>query len=615
MTPRRLVPGAGVFVAALAVRAAYWFQAAGRESFAVPLVDAETYVALARGLGAPEAWFWQPPFYPAFLAVCFGALGGADAARGLQLVLGAVTCVLVYRVGREHAGETAGLAAGFLLALYGPAVFFDLELLGTGWACFWAALLLALAPTVLTSTRPAVLGVCGLVCAAAVLTRPTFLPFVLVVGIAATRHGGRRPRALAAFAVAVVVPWGAWAVATHEMTGRLGFLPASGGLNLWIGNNPERAETVTIRPGWEWERLTRVPRDFGVTERSRTGAFFARRTLSYAATEPIEFAAGLGTKTLELVSSRELPRNVDPYLERDRSVLLSWLLWKRGGFGFPFGVLLPLAVLGAVAGRRLPWWIGGFVIAYGAGIVLVFVSARYRMPLVPALAVFAGCGVAAFLGDRRRLVLGAPLAIVAAVVAILPGPFPAETVDHGAERHYLLGRQAASRGDGAAALEHFRQVLARAPEHADAWTASGNLFARSGRLDLAEARFERAIEANPDHAIALANLARIVAGQGDRDRAHALLSHAVEVDPHNPSVLADHATVLSWLGRYREALPFFEEAAAARPDDPDLLFRWGRVLEAAGSLDEARALFARVLALDPDHTGAMTAAGRLNDAE
>ena len=62
-----------------------------------------------------------------------------------------------------------------------------------------------------------------------------------------------------------------------------------------------------------------------------------------------------------------------------------------GWFGH-FGLLVPLALVGVIAtwpDRRRLWIVHALALAYAASVVMFFVFARYRYPLVPFLMLFA----------------------------------------------------------------------------------------------------------------------------------------------------------------------------------------------------------------------------------
>jgi 4-amino-4-deoxy-L-arabinose transferase-like glycosyltransferase len=149
-----------------------------------------------------------------------------------------VTCVLVYLLGGRVFDRRTGVLAAFLAALYGPLIFFEGELLATGWAAFWAVGLILLflrAEQRRRSSSYFAVGVCG---ALAILTRPTFLLFFAAACSwlafsqyrAGTEHrsAGRRLAALVAGFCLLMVPV---AVQSQRVTGELGFLPASAWLN------------------------------------------------------------------------------------------------------------------------------------------------------------------------------------------------------------------------------------------------------------------------------------------------------------------------------------------------------------------------------------------------
>ncbi|HMB68225.1 MAG TPA: glycosyltransferase family 39 protein, partial [bacterium] len=189
---------AAVFLAALAIRSIFLISGSDAPTFDVPIVDAATYriraLRLAGGDGVTPAFFWQPVFYPLFLAAVHSVLGPAAwTAKIVQAVVGAGSCALTCRLGTIAFDRRTGLAAGLVTAAYGPLVFFDGELLATGWATFWSVALLVLlvrASVRLRIRDGLLLGACA---GLGVLTRPTLLPFVAAAAVwLAMRGAGPR---------------------------------------------------------------------------------------------------------------------------------------------------------------------------------------------------------------------------------------------------------------------------------------------------------------------------------------------------------------------------------------------------------------------------------------
>lgn len=502
---------------AAAVRLVYLVQSSRGPAFREPMVDAQTYHDLAVALAQRGVYdvhlLWQAPLYPVFLAGIYKVCGiSIVAAKVVQAVLGVGTALLTWSAARRVGGAAVGLVAGLLVACAGVLVFFEAELLGAGLAAFWAALLLwsllaaaAAGPARVRWPRAGLVGVVG---ALAVLTRPDLLPCVAVaIGWLGWRARWRAAAAVAG-ALAVLGPFAAFNLAR---TGHDGLLPPSGGVNLYIGNHPEFDRTITIRPGLAWEALIALPqRETRMDDPWVSQRWFRHEVVRFWRDDPVGYLGRLGAKALHAISGRELPRNVDVYLYRRWSSLLAALVWKAGPFGFPFGALLPLAVAGGVlAGRRLPAVVWLLPLAHLAGLVLVFVAARYRVAVVPWLAVPAAWALVAGWGDLRRR--NRPLAIAVALLtfllATLPGPFAQESIDTEPEMWHSIGVNRMHRDqDLPGAEEAFREAVKLRPDFPEAQNRLGVAIARQGRFAESIPHFEAAIVAWPAYDEARSNL-------------------------------------------------------------------------------------------------------------
>ncbi|SVD69207.1 uncharacterized protein METZ01_LOCUS422061, partial [marine metagenome] len=177
--------GIAVFSLALLLRLGYLYELSDSPLFAVPVVDARTYVEEARYLNdvswaGKQAPFWQPPLYPYALAALF-ALGGENyyLPRLLQALLGAMVCVLTYLLGRQIFGTGIGLAAALFAAGYGPLIYFGGELLPVLPAVFLNLLLLYLLATGHSQPRYLLIGFLTGLSALTVANILLFLPMLL----------------------------------------------------------------------------------------------------------------------------------------------------------------------------------------------------------------------------------------------------------------------------------------------------------------------------------------------------------------------------------------------------------------------------------------------------
>ncbi|HEY4013183.1 MAG TPA: tetratricopeptide repeat protein [Polyangiaceae bacterium] len=554
-------------------------------SFDVPIVDEATYDRLARDLLAGHGFdarlFWQGLLYPLELAAVYAATGGSlVAARIAQALAGSLAAALTCRLGDRAGGRRVGLLAGLIVACSGPLVFFDCELVATAWEVLWAAALPLLALRAADKPGRWRLFLFGAACAACVLTRASFAPFVVVALIwvarrAAVPSGRWLPAALCG--AGVLALWIPAAVVARAATGSFDVLPYSGGINLYIGNNADADATVRIRPGEAWDRFASLPARHGATTPAAKEAYFTGLVADYAREHPGRFALGLANKSVELVTSREIPRNIDVYAYRAYSTILSAIVWRAGAFGFPFGVVFPLALVGLLrAWRTMPAPLLILLVTYPLAIVAVFVTARYRAPILPALAIAASAGVqvirhAIASHDLRRAAGCAALVVAGVLASTWPGPFAAERGDHRAEMLTLVATSHLEHGRIAEAEPLLRDALESDPRDQVAHCVLGTVLTQRGDLDAAAAQFESALELDSQEGAALVQ-ANANEGMGN---------------------------VLLLRGTPPLALPYFLEALKYEPTDAPLLNDVGQILHGMGDDEEALAYLRRAVAADP----------------
>jgi Flp pilus assembly protein TadD len=628
MTQRRIF--VIVWLAALLVRSVYLLESADSPVFWHPIVDAGTYDSLARDflrsgrLG--EGFFWQPFFYPFFVAIIYaGFKGSILAVKIFQIILGATVCGMTAQLGARLLNIRTGLLAGLLAACYAPAVFFDGELLGTTWEMFWFVLFLSIAHVLpLRPWRVRHAAWWGFLWGLSVITRPTFIPAGGLLTLFMIRCIWRQQRTawrvapyLAATGFGLLLVILPVAGLNRRVTGIYSFLPYSGGLNLYIGNNPDSARTVAVRPGWAWDNLTRLPMRHGIASRAEGAEFFQREVLRYVLEQPADFLSGFARKTVEFFSSRELPRNDDVYVFRKWSQVLTLGVWKFGVFGFPFGVLFPLAVAGMVGiGRKLPVRLWSLAVVYALAVVLVFVAARYRMPVMPLLWILAAGGVMAIMAHvarrRWRMVAGygGLMAFVVVLIA-LPGPFAQEENHYEAEMYYCLGSMASGANRMDEATSRLGRAIVLYPDYADAHNAMGVIADRAGRLDEAEALYRKAAELDKGNATAQANIGRVRERRSDWDGAIHAYRASLALEPNQPDVFRGLGIAYGQQQAWSNAMDAFCLSLTLQPADGPTHYNLAVTLKMMGRVDEARAECLRALELKPDLREAQALIGEL----
>ncbi len=593
----------GIFLLGLCVRYFYLYESSDNPTFEAPISDSLTYHGLAQQLAKSkhitDDFFWQPLFYPLFLgAVYYFSNVAIIAAKSVQIILGGSTCILSYFLAKRIFGRRTGILAAIMVAFYVPLIFYETELLATGWASFWSLALILLFLKAGDTKRLSVcflLGVCG---AMSIITRPTFLPFfaasclwlvfILYCSSMPKKNFVLSPVVILTGFALISVPV---AYRCYCLTGHFGILPPSGGINLYIGNNPNSVETMNIRPGADWEELINMPVLCGMGEsRWVRQRFFHQKVREYILGQPFDFVKGLARKTLRFFSSREIPRGINIYTFRRWSGLLTFGIWSAGGFGFPFGLLLPLAIFGLIFGRRqIPIFVILFIFFYAVSIILVFVSSRYRMPLVPVMCCLGAGGIAAVYKmirqhQSKRLTITAGCIIGIALLCSLAGPFPEESVNYEAELYYGLGSNALQSGEFDRAAGYYREAIEQNPDFAGAYNNLGFILLQMDELERAVPLLEKALQLRPKYIKAHGNISRVFMKQGNPSAAIEYLEEALALAPRSKILLKDLAKAhfcqgkaLTEQGKIEEAIESYHQALRLRANWPEVLNSLARI--------------------------------------
>jgi tetratricopeptide (TPR) repeat protein len=520
---------AAIVLAALGLRVAFVLGRRGDVLFDYPVVDEERYVEIGRAIGAglptePKPWL-QPPGMMYALGAVFAVAGpGLLVPRLVQALLSSASCLVAFLLARRLFSRPVAFAATALCAVHGVLVFETHELLAPTWAL--AANLLALLLLLVCEERRSPLAALGSGLALGVsgVFAATVLPFAAVAAVWL-----RRAPLVAAFAAGVALPVGAVAWSNWRPNDELVLISSNAGLNFYLGNNADTHATLAVRPGPHWDDLMDEPRRAGASRPGAASSYFLRKGLAFWREHPGRAAAAYLRKLGLFFHGLEVPRDTDLYAARRDSPLLGVLV-SRGPPWLPDGLLLPLALAGAIAcwpERRRLALAYAFVASQALVIAAFFVTSRYRVPALPVLAMFAAAGVGACWdrwrggGGARRFAL---LALVVALAVALNAPVREARISFAAELDFYRGlAYLRYLRDPTRAAERLRSASAQDPADARVFFELGNALESSRRVEEAVAAWRRAAELDPWDGRPARRVAAILSSRGDLGGAIAVL--------------------------------------------------------------------------------------------
>lgn len=632
--------------------------------------------------------FVRPPGYSWFVAGVY-FLGGNSplALRSAQMALGLFSAVLAWLLGRRLLGGAGGLMTAAFMAFYWVLLVYEGSIHAQTLVVF-----LSLASVLLTvrwAARPSLARAAAAGAATGMLlwTASAFVLFVPVLCcwmcLPFWKKGGGFRRAafgaaaralphglaLGAAMAAMVLPVTA---ANYRACGNFHLISAGGGVVFLIGNH-DRADGYYRHPEealgfpytgdnkWHEKQLEKL---FGHKPSwEELSRYCGGKALEWIAAHPARYAALTAKRACLFWTPMEISHNVMEKCEQAFSPTLKFL---PGGFRGLFALFISGIALFAIGRvkpslRPLSWNTGGLALVllfmlvwYAPYAVFFYVTAHYRVPLLPFVALFAALAVlgawdAARAGRWR--VLCAVLLPGAAVYAVSW----TTPVDYGKDVErwlYFRTTPLEERGDLDTALLLARRAADSELGDAAAHLRLGDLLRRAGKAEEATAAYEKglglrpnsaqggalyqrigsmrwergdregaanffklALTQTPDDFTAIAGLGQYHLENGETGKALALLERGARLRPDNSNIHFLTGLALQQAGRAADAEAAFRRGIAADPKDPWPLVGLGGLLEAAGRSAEARDAYGRARALSPENPQAAEGLKRLSAAE
>lgn len=583
-----------IIAGSLIFRIVYLVQVSSIPTFDSPTMDEGYHMELATQINSPTGYppdpYFRAPLYPYFLALLLKLTSFSHfGVRLIQLLLGTTVPIVTYLLGRKLFDSRIALLSAGIAAFYPTLIYYDASLLIT----VLEVLLTLLLTFVLyrydgTTAWPPV--VAGVLLGLAGLARPNLLvigpPLIIWTWLILKPKIGLR-RSIAAYvtvgicAAATILP-----VTIRNYTVGNDFVSIAwqGGYNFYVGNNRTAdgwsARADGIDPSWKggyYQSIAIAEEDAGrPLKMSEVSDYWTGRAFREMAADPGHFVSLLVTKARLLINGYEIPNNQDEYMSKSFSSIMDSLLW-RGPLYFPYGVLAPLGIVGLIL--SLKEW-RRFLITYivmgsfAVSLLMFFVCARYRQPLIPFLILFAVYGVFRLIDlfKQVRYRVAWLYLLLLAILAI-------------ESNHDILN-------------------LNRATVQAENSDLIGNAYLRKGQLDRALAEYKKGVEADPAYGRGYNNVGTVLVRQRHYGQATGYLKRAMQLDSRLAEPYINLSICYSETRDTANAVRILEEARGKFPTNSYVHYYLGMAYFDEGRRSDAVTSTARAVTLDPTNTGA-----------
>jgi Flp pilus assembly protein TadD len=390
------------------------------------------------------------------------------------------------------------------------------------------------------------------------------------------------------------------------------WIASNGGVNFYIGNNPD-ADGVTAvvpgtRPDWwggfeDSRRLAEEAHGYALKP-SQVSHYWYLRGVRFIVSDPVRAAKLYARKCALLLGNGEISNERQLYFRRDSSSVLSRVR-------IPFAFIFAASVVGLMTlctrqprRRAGPELAVTYVLAAASALCVVafFVTSRYRLTFVEFMLPGAAVGLVAVVDEirRKRWIPGMRLVAVFALCFGLSLWNP-----------HNVGGVAESRGQYGLGLDHFRErdldaaliafsrAIAADATFAPAWKMRGWVNERLGNLPAAISDLDRACSLDSTMSDAYFRLGVSYQKAGSDDRAEVAYVRAVGIDSTNVEAFTNLADICMGQGRDEEALPYLLRAIKQDSSFVNAIFGIGLYCERNGRPADARRFYERAIAYPP----------------
>ncbi|MBW1854712.1 MAG: glycosyltransferase family 39 protein, partial [Deltaproteobacteria bacterium] len=457
--------------------------------------DAEKYESLAlqilKGNLTHKDFLYLNPLYPFFLALIYLIFGHSQLAVVLiQTVVDSLSCILIYYIASMLFNKRAGIISALIYACYGIAIFYTGILLAPTVIIFFNLLFISSLLAAEKKRRVIIFFVSGILFGLAVLARPNVILFIFALPlwfftVLKNKLGIRKSiQGFLLLLIGFFMVISLITIRNYSIEKRFS-LSALGGINFYIGNNSKAKGIFASPNGLSRSPIELIKTSIHYAEKEsgktltppQASRYWLFKGLKFIKDNPID-AFFLYMKKFSLFwRKEEIPVNIDYSFSKTFAPI----------FQLPFisfGILAPFAILGIIFSLKRKnniLLVTLFVLSYMVSVIIFFVSARYRLPIVPFLIICSSYALYNVMEMMRAKKAKDIIILVVALILLFVG------------------------------INKDFEYLKFISDYEIAHYNLGLAYFKLGRLDEAIAEYKKALTINPNHAKAYNNLAWIYA--------------------------------------------------------------------------------------------------------
>jgi len=534
--------------------------------------------------------FFVAPLYPYFVGLIFYLFGKSTTAIiTIQIIIGSFIPVIIYLTSRNLFNNIASTIAGLLSGLYFPLIIYNSQLLPVT----LEVLLISISLLLITRKNASLYSILfsGLIAGISALARPNIaiIPLFVIIAFFILRKSiGIRKVILysAVFTSSVIVAILPATIYNIAVSGNLIPITTHGGVNFYIGNNPNATGAFHAPPGFPASPLEVVDSTSTSIAEKEVGRklspkevsdYYFNKGLDYIKNNPGQALLLTLKKLLLAVNHYELSLNINLYFYRLHSVL-RFLPLTNYGIIFPIGIIG--LIIGLIDNKRnimlILYFLAGFLT-----LIPFIINDKYRLIFTPPLFIASGIIIYKLFEyfKNRRYKHGLILTTIVIVALIfcnltIFGLKPGVNFD----RCYLtVAEYLFENGNYSEARSNLENALRYNQNNDRIWLLYGLCLVKESDIRGAEISLMNSIKVNTDNLKARYNLGIILIQQGRQKEAMEQLNNAHIIAPEYLLATIILTDLYLQSGDVDKAETLLISLKAPQKDMPEIHYRLGTI--------------------------------------
>ncbi|MBN1405299.1 MAG: tetratricopeptide repeat protein [Candidatus Omnitrophica bacterium] len=539
-----------VLIAALSIRLIFLYQISD-SSFNPLYLDSSYYdswaLEISKGDVLGKEIFYGLPLYPYFLGLLYFIFGRSIfIVQIVQASVDAISCVLLYYIGKLIFSRAVGIIAALIFAFYGMSLYFESYLSSVSLAIFFTLIIILVLFSIYKKDSflkwifvGFLIGTAALVNSSVIL----FLPFIAVwsyIGTGQTKRVNSFLRLC--FMLAAFLSIISMVTLRNYVVGK-DFVPVTshGGITFYAGNNPYSNGSFYLPANLGRGVVNTKIASRNIAEQalgrklkpSEVSAYWYNQAFNFIKNKPRMYLKLTLKKIYLFWWVREIPEGLPFKILKKYSLVLKLPL-----FGFAF--ISPFSILGLMISYRKKRKDRFILYLFLCSILLAtttyFVNSRYKMLAEPILILFAASALSFIYTQMKEKKYVRLFSIVAGVFflyVILNSNFATSRKDI---VYNQIGASCALKGNFAKAEEAFKQSITLNPSYSMAHYNLGTLYLNQKKYNEAVKELEEAVRLNPGYTDAYNNLGTIYNIRGQYKEAIRYFENSLRTNPYQENI-------------------------------------------------------------------------------